>query len=349
LLSVSLAESFWKNEQTGETRVNWFIGIVTAGSGGLIALANAQHGPKGEPLRLIVIMCLFGLSIFGLVTLLRMVKRNETTDGYKHDMDSIRQLFKDNFDLAHTLTNYQPFRANESTLSADPINRQSPSNIIRKLGGLTHTVAAINSVLLGGLAGAIAFPASVLMKAGRDVTFVDLEWTYGFALAALTLAWCLQVAFISLRESETKKKLAANRITHAGGLVYRLENGCAKYLLVGPKVDVQDEWLLPKGHVEKGEEHSAAALREVREETGVAARLLGFVGSTQFTTGKEPVHVKYYLMQRLFETKRSESRRICWFAFEDALEKLPHDQNKRLLCEAERQRAASQARIYTRP
>jgi hypothetical protein len=24
-----LAESFWKNEQTGETRVNWFVGVVT--------------------------------------------------------------------------------------------------------------------------------------------------------------------------------------------------------------------------------------------------------------------------------------------------------------------------------
>ena len=134
------------------------------------------------------------------------------------------------------------------------------------------------------------------------------------------------------------KKREAGKITHAGGFVYKNENGLVKYLLVGPKADEPNEWLLPKGHIEKGEEDGDAALREVQEETGVAARLLGLVGSTEFTTSKENVHAKYYLMQRLFETTRPESRRFGWFAFEEALEKLTHVQNKRLLHEAERRR-----------
>ena len=74
------AESFWKNEQTGETRVNWFIGIVAAAAGGLFGLSSAEHGPSGAQLRLIVVVSLFALLAFGIGTLFRMIKRNATTD-----------------------------------------------------------------------------------------------------------------------------------------------------------------------------------------------------------------------------------------------------------------------------
>ncbi len=42
-------------------------------------------------------------------------------------------------------------------------------------------------------------------------------------------------------------------------------------------------WVLPKGTVEPGETHQATALREVREETGVEARIIKFIGSSEYT------------------------------------------------------------------
>ena len=49
-----LADAFWRNEQAGETRVNWFLTLVTAAVAGLASLTTAEHGPKGEALRLII-------------------------------------------------------------------------------------------------------------------------------------------------------------------------------------------------------------------------------------------------------------------------------------------------------
>ena len=42
-------------------------------------------------------------------------------------------------------------------------------------------------------------------------------------------------------------------------------------------------WVLPKGTVEKGEEHDETALREVKEETGVSASIIKYVGTVSYT------------------------------------------------------------------
>lgn len=54
--------------------------------------------------------------------------------------------------------------------------------------------------------------------------------------------------------------------TSAGGVVYRMQSGRPVYLLIR---DSYKNWGFPKGHIEKGEQPSAAALREVAEETGL--------------------------------------------------------------------------------
>lgn len=59
-------------------------------------------------------------------------------------------------------------------------------------------------------------------------------------------------------------------------------------------------WVLPKGTVEEGEEYKETAVREVREETGVNASIIKYVGKSHYTfntpqnTVMKDVH--WYLM-----------------------------------------------------
>ena len=73
----SFADSFWKHEQSGETRLNFFLALITAVLAGLVA----DGGVSGGILRVIVAAALLGLVAVGVVTFTRILKRNESTEG----------------------------------------------------------------------------------------------------------------------------------------------------------------------------------------------------------------------------------------------------------------------------
>ena len=60
-------------------------------------------------------------------------------------------------------------------------------------------------------------------------------------------------------------------------------------------------WVLPKGTVEPDEDYKHTALREVEEEAGVSARIIKYIGKSQysFMVGQEQVQkdVNWYLMK----------------------------------------------------
>ena len=112
----------------------------------------------------------------------------------------------------------------------------------------------------------------------------------------------------------------------AGGVLYN--PATKKIYLVRKKI--RDEWLLPKGHIEEGEDIRAAALREIKEETGYANVELGeLLGRTEFEfieNSEQEFKVVYYYFALLaddtFEqtqAQQEEGLNGKWVLKEEAL------------------------------
>ena len=68
------------------------------------------------------------------------------------------------------------------------------------------------------------------------------------------------------------------KLEHSSGAVlYTEEQGEVRYILVQER---NGNWGFPKGHIEAGESRRQTALREIREETGLHARLEGHFSQT---------------------------------------------------------------------
>jgi ADP-ribose pyrophosphatase YjhB (NUDIX family) len=160
------------------------------------------------------------------------------------------------------------------------------------------------------------------------------------------------------------------RLTHAGGAVYKKTWFRVKYLIVQSSKDLH-QWVLPKGHIESGEDTKDTAVREVREETGVWARINEDLGDEVFNVKESKkakaneITVHFYLMEasnkwddkiaavlskilsllkRYFprdEWRENEpdKRGHKWLLFNEAMEKLLPE-SKRVLHKAEKTRQA---------
>jgi 8-oxo-dGTP pyrophosphatase MutT (NUDIX family) len=125
--------------------------------------------------------------------------------------------------------------------------------------------------------------------------------------------------------------------SHAGGIVFRLVGDKIEYLLVRAKNNPQ-EWVIPKGHIEPGEDMRETAVREVREETGVWARILSELEMSSYTINGSTVEVQLFLMETLEEGKPSERREYAWFPISEAITRVIHQESKDLLKQAEHKR-----------
>ena len=111
--------------------------------------------------------------------------------------------------------------------------------------------------------------------------------------------------------------------THAGGIVLRQSPagppGSMEVLVVRPSVSKGDHWVLPKGHIEPGEEPPEAAVREVLEEAGARCRAPRFVGHVSYQAKGEEVICAFYRMELLELGESEENRGRAWSTV-DALE-----------------------------
>jgi len=128
----------------------------------------------------------------------------------------------------------------------------------------------------------------------------------------------------------------------AGGLVWRRGPGdTLQVVLVRPAG--RDTWVLPKGHVERGETVTEAALREAREETGVNAAIAEPLGEVSYifsqrrrARGKPTTifkRVHFYLMEYQGGALADHDDEIAearWVEIGEAERLLTHE-NERLL------------------
>lgn len=124
----------------------------------------------------------------------------------------------------------------------------------------------------------------------------------------------------------------------AGGVVF-YQN---RVLLLRKK---RGYWVLPKGRIEAGEDLETAALREVREESGVRADIIKYVGDIHYTYKNQWTNYEWVM------------KRVCWFLMtaqssrcypqmeegfssarflsgEDAVRLLRYDDERKILIEA---------------
>ena len=125
----------------------------------------------------------------------------------------------------------------------------------------------------------------------------------------------------------------------AGGVVFKESKTGPLYLILISKRRI---WEFPKGHLEPGEDTKMAALREVKEETGLSELELfdGFSFKIIYEFFKNGNKVKkdvvYYLMKTNSQmvTISDEHIGYMWLSYEKALNTLTHKNSKNLLREA---------------
>jgi len=126
----------------------------------------------------------------------------------------------------------------------------------------------------------------------------------------------------------------------AGGVVFRMrDDGGFDVALIRTH---EGRWQLPKGWLEGGESKEETALREVREETGVEARLVGHLGEIEYwynsTYDPEParVHkfVHFYLLQYVSgstDDHDHEALEARWLDIADAARMLAFKDERRIM------------------
>jgi len=125
-------------------------------------------------------------------------------------------------------------------------------------------------------------------------------------------------------------------LTHAGGVVFRRRGESVEYLLLQASTD-RVRWVLPRGHIEPGEDPRVTAVREVWEETGNWARVVRWIDDSRLGCGKDEFLVRFFLMEleEAGEEPAPEDRQVEWLLLMNAEQRASFPETATLLRKAE--------------
>jgi 8-oxo-dGTP pyrophosphatase MutT (NUDIX family) len=136
------------------------------------------------------------------------------------------------------------------------------------------------------------------------------------------------------------KRRSAARERSAGGVVVRDE----QVVVIVPTRRASDGskvLALPKGHIDPGETSLQAAVREVREETGIVGEPVTELGETRYWYRRDgrtiPKSVSFYLFRYIggdTADHDDEVEEARWIALEDAQRELSHVAEREMVARA---------------
>ncbi len=124
----------------------------------------------------------------------------------------------------------------------------------------------------------------------------------------------------------------------AGIIVFYIKNEIPHFLLLHYP---HGHWDLPKGKIEKGESKEIAALRELKEETGLTARIIeGFEKKFDYVFKQEDELIKktvYFFLGQVISDEvilSYEHIGFAWLPYDQALERLTFETAQEVVKEA---------------
>ena len=147
-------------------------------------------------------------------------------------------------------------------------------------------------------------------------------------------------------KNNVERRPYAKRVNEvsAGGLVVDFSG--TRGLLIG-RIDHKDAsrerllWSLPKGHIEVGETPEQAAIREVREETGITSEITKSIGIIDFwfMAGGKRIHktVHHFIFKEVsgeLTPQITEVDEVSWFPLSEIVERLAYPDEKKLIAKS---------------
>lgn len=269
------SSSYATNEELGEKRVSFFMGLITATFGG-IAFLIEENSTNVIDLFIAAAFAALVLLLFGLLTLLRIQRRNKQTNHFLELLGELR----------HRLAPHWASTVGD-VLSVDHAVKR-PRSILN--GGYAYIVALLNSalctILVWTISKACRLPDSNLVPAA--------------ALAVGVLAMSLHIVLLRERSQAVPNTFRAGvgaLVANAAGAVLALE-----------RKDHAGALQLPQGGIERDETALDAVYRELEEETGLARTDLTLIA-------EHPVRLAYELPPAARSPKTGRGQAQRWYLF----------------------------------